>query len=299
MIKYSDAELTSVLPPYMKNNSDVQAISYACKMAMQKMIQFSSLTSLYANIDNLVPELLDLMALELGTQYYDEDMPVNTKRKLIKNTLAWYKKAGTPSAVKELIEVVFGEGEIVEWFNYTEPPYTPHTFEIVTDATVTEEAIEYFLSVIKKVKNTRSHLRNIQSKRRIDAVWFAGPGAVSTPHRYIVSGQEKGRATQGQSNAAAGLISVPKRTIENNKGIMPVNSWGRRWVATALVICPKVIIENNKELCPADITGNSFLAGANHFGGKAVVLNEIHNHNEKHQLRQVATGVIFNPKTII
>lgn len=270
MINYSDAELTSVLPPYIKNDVDMQAISYAYKMAMQKMLQFSIMTSLYGNIDKPDEELLDLMALELGTQYYDENMDIHTKRKLIKNTLAWYKKAGTPSAVAELIEVVFGEGEIVEWFDYTEPPYTPHTFEIVTNATMTEEIIDYFLSIIKKVKNTRSHLRNIQSRRRMEAGWFIGQGAVSVPQRHILN------------------HSVSKQTAEN---------WS--YGAGEMLFHPKVVIDNNNKLNPGDIQGSSWAVGGNHFAAKTVISNEVHIQSVNHQAQQAALGVIFYPKSVI
>lgn len=176
MIKYSDAELISVLPPYLKNSADVQAVSYAFRMAMSKVIRFSVTTSLYANVDNLDEDLLDLMALELRTQYYDEDMDIQTKRKLIKNTLAWYKKAGTPAAVAELVAVAFGEGKVEEWFEYGGDPYM---FRIVTNASLTPEMNALFDQMIKKVKNTRSHLESITIIRTIRQTLYAGVGRTS------------------------------------------------------------------------------------------------------------------------
>ena len=40
MIKLQEAELTSVLPAYIKENTDVQAISYAFQMGMRKFSQY-------------------------------------------------------------------------------------------------------------------------------------------------------------------------------------------------------------------------------------------------------------------
>lgn len=93
-------------------------------------------------------------------------MNLETKRNIIKRTLLWHTKAGTPSAVSELVEIVFGEGRTVEWFDYTEGPYTPGTFDIITNARMTEEMANYFLSIIQRVKNTRSHIRRIPGGAR-------------------------------------------------------------------------------------------------------------------------------------
>ena len=144
MIRYQDAELISVLPSVLSSDPDIAAISYAYKKAMERIIELSIQISLYANIEKMDDEILDLMALEFRTQYYDETLPIAVKRQLIKNALKWYQKAGTPSAVQELIYTVFGEGEITEWFDYADPPFTPGTFEITTGARVTEELINYF-----------------------------------------------------------------------------------------------------------------------------------------------------------
>lgn len=67
-----------------------------------------------------------------------------------------------------LIEIVFGEGRTEEWFDYTEGPYTPGTFDIITNARMTEEMANYFLSIIQRVKNTRSHIRRILVEREME-----------------------------------------------------------------------------------------------------------------------------------
>ena len=65
MIKYKDGEMISVLPPILSSEPDIAAISYAYKMAMSKIIDLSVTVSLYANIDQMDEDILDLMALEL------------------------------------------------------------------------------------------------------------------------------------------------------------------------------------------------------------------------------------------
>jgi phage tail P2-like protein len=165
MIKLSEAELTTVLPPFIKEDSEVQAISYAFKKGMEKMIEFARLSTLYAEIENLPDEIIDLLALELQSQYYDDSMEIEIKRKIVKNSIAWYAKGGTVSAVDEMVQAVFGEGEVIEWYKYGGEP---GTFYIKTNAELSPDIIENFNEIINKVKNMRSHLTNITINRAIN-----------------------------------------------------------------------------------------------------------------------------------
>lgn len=164
MIKLKDAELISVLPPYVKEDADVQAISYAFKMGMAKLLQFSRATQLYADIDNLPEKLLDLLALELQCQYYDELMNIEMKRGIIKNSLAWYSKGGTVSAVEEMVQMIFGEGKVTEWYQFGG---NPGTFRIETNSEMSPDIIKKLTEIIEKVKSKKSHLTNVYINRKI------------------------------------------------------------------------------------------------------------------------------------
>lgn len=165
MIRLSEAELTSVLPDYIKSDVDIQAISYAYKMGIQKLLSYSMLSELYGNIDNLPNTVLDLLALELRSQYYDESMDIGIKRNIIRNSLAWYAKGGTVSAVQEMVQTVFGEGQVIEWFDFGGEP---GTFYVETDSELSPDGLNKFQRVIEQVKNSRSHLINVKIKRKIE-----------------------------------------------------------------------------------------------------------------------------------
>ncbi|MCI8950029.1 MAG: phage tail protein I, partial [Lachnospiraceae bacterium] len=148
MIKLQDAELISVLPPYIKENTDIQAISYAFKMGMEKLMRYAEISALYGAVDKLPESLINLMALELQSQYYEESLDLKVKREIVKNSLAWYSKSGTVSAVEELIEVVFGKGKLEEWFRFGG---RPGTFRIRLDIGNEDAPID-ILDVLKKIK---------------------------------------------------------------------------------------------------------------------------------------------------
>ena len=99
--------------------------------------------------------------------YYSQTLPIEQKKAIIKNTLNWYTKAGTPAAVSEMVDVVLGGGKVVEWFDFDEPPYTPGTFDIVTSALMTSDIMEELTGLVQKVKNVRSHVRRVIVERNI------------------------------------------------------------------------------------------------------------------------------------
>jgi phage tail P2-like protein len=182
MIKLSDAELISVLPPFLKENADMQAISYAFKKGMEKMLAYAGLSALYADIEGLPDEIVDLLALEFQSQYYDESMDLDVKRGIVKNSIAWYAKGGTVSAVDEMVQTVFGEGEVVEWYEYNGEP---GTFYINTSTELSPDIIESFNEIIDKVKNIRSHLTNVKINREINSPRYAAVFNYRIPHIIV------------------------------------------------------------------------------------------------------------------
>lgn len=173
MISYYDGQLTDIMPGNITRKPEVKALSYALQQACRLLYRYSRRLYIYSNLDEQPEEVIDLLAAELRTQYYRSTLDLDTKRKLVKNTIIWHMSAGTPAAVEELVVVVFGEGEVREWFEYGDEPYY---FEVITNAIITLEMYELFLTMIRKVKNTRSHLRAIKIRRSEDQMIFAGIG---------------------------------------------------------------------------------------------------------------------------
>lgn len=182
MIKLSDAELISVLPPFLKEDNDVQALSYAYKKGMEKMLAYAGLSSLYAEIDTLPNEIVDLLALELQSQYYDESMDISIKRDIVKNSIAWYAKGGTVSAVDAMVQTVFGEGKVVEWYEYNG---VPGTFYIETNTELSPDIIKMFNEIIDRVKNKKAHLTNVQVNRKIQQPLYLAACIRNLPHIIV------------------------------------------------------------------------------------------------------------------
>ncbi len=171
MINYYDGQMADIMPGNITRNPEVRALSYALQQACQLLYRYSQRIYIYSRLDEQPEEIIDLLAVELRTQYYNAELDIETKRGLVQNTLIWYMSAGTPAAVEELVATVFGEGSVSEWYEYGGAPYT---FKIKTNAVMMGDEIEYFTKLIKRVKNTRSHLEAIEFNRTTEGIIYAG-----------------------------------------------------------------------------------------------------------------------------
>ncbi len=276
MIKLYDGQITDLLPEKIAKDTDTRCLSFAIQQEHRRLLDLTDRTRTLSVIDELPEKILDVLAVELRTPYYQESMNLETKRDIIKRTLLWHTKAGTPSAVAELIEIVFGEGSIVEWFNYEEPPFTPGTFDIVTNAQMTEEITAYFLSIIRRVKNTRSHIRRILINRRMDAHWYVGTGARAEPHGRSFNDTQVEQEVQEDRYGAAGFVFSPKSVIQNNLQFDDIRTDGINTVAAAITGHTVITIENNAAPRAAMADGGNFGAVASHNRTTTVITNDGH-----------------------
>ena len=246
MIKLPDGELRDYLPVTMKNDVDMVCLSYALKKATERLIRYNRASMIYHFIDNAPESILDLLAAELRSLYYADTLPVEKKREIVKNTLRWHSQAGTPGAVAEMVKVVFGEGEVVEWPDFDEPPYTPGTFDIVTNAQLTPDILEYFVSVIDRVKNVRSHLRRILIKREWLLWEYAASNAVTKPKFPVTNNAApRDRDIHLSETAAAAAAAFPHEGITNNKAPRDAVLSMKEYASTGAVSAPHEAVSNN------------------------------------------------------
>ena len=130
MIKLSGSRFTDIMPENLAGQVEVQATAYAVGRQIKKLCAYSDAARTYAAIATMPEYLLDYMAVELRTPSYDENYSIKTKRALIQESLLFYTQMGTPAAVNRIIETIFENGHIEEWFEYGGKP---HHFKIRTE----------------------------------------------------------------------------------------------------------------------------------------------------------------------
>lgn len=184
MIDIKDGQIIDIMPEAFTAEPESIAISYAIKAQIDSIMEKVKGVYLYSQVDILPEYVLDVMAMELRTQYYDEALDIETKRELVKNALKWHSKAGTPQAVQELAEKVFGQARVTEWFDF-DGGGTPGMFDITTNAPVATDSREQFTKLLADVKNVRSHLRYILYENEISGRANAGGLLLDRP-QYIL-----------------------------------------------------------------------------------------------------------------
>ena len=122
MIDFNQGELKDILPVNLKI-PETLALSFAVGQAMGQLRDFSKRIYMYADLSRIPEAVLDLMALEFNTQYYDQNLKREVKEGLVAQTLTWYMHAGTPSVLREFLATVLQGGDLQEWYEYDGEPY--------------------------------------------------------------------------------------------------------------------------------------------------------------------------------
>ena len=156
-----EANLTRALPPPLKNDKELVALAEIISGELQKSAQMSRLAIIYARIDELPDNILDVLAYDLHVDWYRSDYPIDTKRRIIKDSVKIHKRLGTKFAVERATGNVFPGSKIEEWFEYGGDKYR---FRIIVNVTESGVSIGRQNEVIENVrfyKNLRSHLETI------------------------------------------------------------------------------------------------------------------------------------------
>lgn len=159
MIDIFDSRILDILPQSLSSKPEVQAISYAINMAMRRVLQYREGIKIFSDIEEATNQVLDMLGIELNPLYYDSQSSLEEKRDIISKALSWYEKAGTSSAVRELIESVYGFGEIQEWFKYDGEPFH---FKVIVSSQGELVNIATLRKMIERVKKASSYLDTIE-----------------------------------------------------------------------------------------------------------------------------------------
>lgn len=158
MISFKDADLTAVLPSNL-TQIETQALGEAIKRGLIQVQKYSKTISLYGAIPELSDEVLNLLAIELRTQYYDPLASRKIREEMVRKTIAWYLRGGTGSVLTEYLAALYQGGRLEEWYSYGGKPYY---FKAIVDLELDDEiplgAGRQIVEKINAYKNVRSWL---------------------------------------------------------------------------------------------------------------------------------------------
>lgn len=159
MISIHEVSVLDLLPPNLQSDPDMIAASKAVDAEFSLVVNEVKQCILLPNLDALSSDVVDLLAWQMHVDFYDNTLPIEVRRELVRNSIRWHRRKGTPSAVEELISTVFDSGQVLEWFDYGGDPYM---FQVITtNESVTMDRAEEFIRALDSVKNKRSWLEKV------------------------------------------------------------------------------------------------------------------------------------------
>lgn len=154
MANIREISLVDLLPPNLAQDPKVKAVAEALDDELRAVTRLVDQCLIISRIDELTEDVLDLLAWQFHVDFYEPDIPLQQKRDLVKKSISWHKRKGTPSTVEELLSAIFSPTIVEEWWEYDGEPYHFRVFVGVKDGLEYEKII----SSINAVKNKRSVL---------------------------------------------------------------------------------------------------------------------------------------------
>lgn len=176
--KITDVDLIQTLPVALTHDESVIAFAKALAVGLQENAKLAKRAGIYYRIDELPENILDALAVDLHVDWYDYNAKLDRKRAVVASSIFVHRYMGTPAAVQRILDDYFGEGKVVEWFDYGGQH---HHFRIETDnMSMVDQNLERFLTMLSKAKRASAVLDEIEVKLEKEAVIGTGIAARSS-----------------------------------------------------------------------------------------------------------------------
>ena len=184
-MRLSNLEFIKLLPEFMRDDEAVKGLSAWLDRLIPELVDKFKTLPTWDSIDTMSEAELDDLAWELNLPWYKADAPIGTKRELIRSANDVHSTTGTKAAVENIIQTYFGDGKVLEWFEYGgQPGY----FRVEsTNPTVNNERMTEFLHLLSQVKRASSKLESIEINLSSRMVLAAGVALHEvSAERYLI-----------------------------------------------------------------------------------------------------------------
>lgn len=168
MIDLLDIKLSQLLPASFEDEK-LQALNNVITYSLRLLQKYIENVNFTVNLDNVSENIIDYLACEYRTPYYDDTFDLQMKRNLVKATMLVFQKKGTPGVIKEYLKLLSNEVDVVEWDKYDGEPYNFKIFITVpNNSEITEEMVADIREKIEKLKNLRSTLDEVDLLKKLE-----------------------------------------------------------------------------------------------------------------------------------
>ena len=154
--------ILAALPVALQNDENMYALASAIADALAARPEEIDRSVIYAQIDSLPEEMLDILAYDFKVDWWDGDYTVEQKRQTLKDSWKVHRILGTKAAVESAISAIYPETQVLEWFEYDGRPYWFKLLIDLTDMLPNPEGHDRVLNRVSYYKNLRSHIEEIQ-----------------------------------------------------------------------------------------------------------------------------------------
>lgn len=183
-MKLKNVDISSFIPKFLQEDETAKAFIYAIQPHLDYAIENIKHASVYARIDELSEEVLDMLAEQFNIAEYNKVYDIDIKRSLIRNCMLIHHQRGTVASIEKVVTDIFGDAVVEEWFNYGGEPY--HFKVKTSNASASDEMLAELDRVIKTTQNCRSHLESVTVElfQKMN-VYVAATCSVSTIDTFI------------------------------------------------------------------------------------------------------------------
>ena len=173
MNKLKNLQLTQLLPASIAADTTVKNISLSVETILQKVAGQTAAVLLLPHLDELPEAIIDELAWQYHVDTYSADFAIEVKRQLIRQSIAWHHKKGTPAAVTDMLCTIYSSTQLEEFWEYGGEPYH-FRVTLGEDRTDSAQTIDDAIRVIKLSKNVRSWLDGIKFRRNVAGTLYTG-----------------------------------------------------------------------------------------------------------------------------
>jgi P2-related tail formation protein len=206
MQKIKNSDLYDLMPPSYQT-VEMKCIAYALSRAMTLLCEAADKVMLTANMEALDEKALDYLALELRTQYYDQELSREQKIELIKGSLQWYMYAGTKKSLKDMIRALFFNSVVKEWHEYGGDPY--HFKVNVVAEGYSKDDIDRLFEIIDIAKNARSILDGINLE--------FGESVIQNINKFVQLSQRTDDTISTAGQRTERVLGSPKAFVQSSQ----------------------------------------------------------------------------------
>ena len=154
--------LLLALPEVLRNDESMAALAASIAGVLSQRPREIRELLIYARIDELPEELLDILANDFKVDWWSYDYAIEEKRRTLKDSWYVHGHLGTKGAVERAISAIYPDTRVVEWFEYGGKPYY-FRLVIPVDQTALDPAKHVVvLSLVESYKNLRSVLEEVE-----------------------------------------------------------------------------------------------------------------------------------------